>query len=298
VNLAGVRTSNRIRPKGRPEERAAMPMPVPRLALAAVAVALVAGGAGWWWWQQQAATAPPAAPAPAVAAAPPAVPPAPVAPAESASAPRHPIAAEAGPALPFDLADAVAQQLGRQAALSLLQSDDFVRRIVATVDNLPTRAAPAALWPVVPVPGRFGTAATGPGATVVGADNAARYARHLALLERLPPRTAAQLYRRAYPAFQRAYADLGYPGAHFNDRLVDVIDLLLATPEPPPPLAVQRPAIGGPVQPARPWVLYEYADESLQARPIGQRILLRLDGAQRQRVREWLGALRSEVAAS
>jgi hypothetical protein len=265
---------------------------------AAAAVALVAGGAGWWWWQQQNAEAPAAAPAPAVAAATPPPPPAPAEPASAPPAPRHPIVAEPVAARPFDLADALVRQLGRQAALSLLLTDGFVHRIVATVDNLPGRAAPARQWPVVPVEGRFTTTEPGPGTAAIGADNAARYARHLALLERLPPRTAAQLYRRAYPAFQRAYADLGYPGAHFNDRLVDVIDLLLATPEPSRPLAVQRPAIGGPVQPARPWVLYEYADETLQALPIGQRILLRLDGAQRQRVREWLGALRSEVAAS
>lgn len=108
----------------------------------------------------------------------------------------------------------------------------------------------------------------------------------------------AQRYRRAYPAFQRADADLGYPGGHFNDRLVDVIDLQLAKPEPPLPLAVQRPASGGPARPARPGVLCVCADEALQARPNRQRILPRPDGAQRQRVREWRGALRSEVAAS
>ena len=43
--------------------------------------------------------------------------------------------------------------VGRKAALSLLQLDDFPRRFVATVDNLGGARAPARLWPVVPAAG-------------------------------------------------------------------------------------------------------------------------------------------------
>lgn len=270
----------------------------PRPALVALALALAAAAAGLWWWTLR-EPATPLPPAVAVAPAPPAVvvqqPPA-----SAPAGPRHPVApddaASAGDS-PADLAGAVATLLGRGAALALLQTDGFVERIVATVDNLAGRAAPPRLWPLVPAPGRFTTAETAGGAAVIGADNAARYAAHLALLERIEPGTAARLYRQAYPDFQRAYLNLGYPGAHFNDRLVDVIDLLLAAPAVAPPVAVQLPPIGGPVQPRRPWVMYVYADAGLQERPIGQRILLRLDPAQRERVRAWLGAFRREIAA-
>ena len=41
----------------------------------------------------------------------------------------------------------------------------------------------------------------------------------------------AALYVRFYPLFQQAYRDLGYPNGYFNDRLVEVIDHLLVTPE-------------------------------------------------------------------
>ena len=56
---------------------------------------------------------------------------------------------------------------------------------------------------------------------------------------RSEPSQAAALYRRLYPLFQQAYAELGYPTGHFNDRLVEVVDHLLAAPEPTQPPAVQ-----------------------------------------------------------
>src|SRR5256885_16798788 len=45
--------------------------------------------------------------------------------------------------------------LGRDKAGSFLQMDGFVRRAVATVDNLTRSQAPARLWPVHPAPQRF-----------------------------------------------------------------------------------------------------------------------------------------------
>ena len=38
-------------------------------------------------------------------------------------------------------------------------------------------------------------------------------------------------YVQLYPLFQAAYQELGYPHGYFNDRLVQAIDDLLATPD-------------------------------------------------------------------
>ena len=46
----------------------------------------------------------------------------------------------------------LAQQFG---LLALLQTDDFARRLVATVDNLGGEPARARLWPLNPAQGRF-----------------------------------------------------------------------------------------------------------------------------------------------
>jgi hypothetical protein len=95
----------------------------------------------------------------------------------------------------------------------------------------------------------------------------------------------AALYVRFYPLFQQAYRDLGNPDGYFNDRLVEVIDHLLATP-----------AVDGPIRLVRPKVMYEFADPRLQALSSGQKLLLRLSPAQRRTVLAQLRALRTAVA--
>jgi hypothetical protein len=95
----------------------------------------------------------------------------------------------------------------------------------------------------------------------------------------------ATLYFRYYPLFQQAYRDLGNPDGYFNDRLVEVIDHLLATPDVPEPIRLVRPK-----------VMYEYADPKLQALSSGQKLLIRLDSAQRRTALAQLRALRAAVA--
>ncbi len=67
-------------------------------------------------------------------------------------------AAEIGPAL--------VELLGNKAVQALLQTEEFPRRFVATVDNLGRAHAPPLLWPVNPTEGRF-TTEERDGATVV-----------------------------------------------------------------------------------------------------------------------------------
>jgi hypothetical protein len=91
----------------------------------------------------------------------------------------------------------------------------------------------------------------------------------------------ADVYRRFYPLFQSAYVDLGYPDGYFNDRLVEVIDHLLETPE-----------ISDPVSLTRPHVLYEFADPELEGLSSGQKLLLRMGAEHRSRVKQALREFR------
>jgi hypothetical protein len=50
-------------------------------------------------------------------------------------------------------------------------------------------------------------------------------------------------YRRFYPLMQEAFAQLGYPDGYFNDRVIAVIDHLLATPEPEEPIRLVQPHV-------------------------------------------------------
>jgi hypothetical protein len=113
----------------------------------------------------------------------------------------------------------IAGVVGSDAFDRIVRREDIVRRIVATVDNLPRHSVAPRMMPVQPIPGRFATAGGGDGLTIA-ADNAARYAPYVRMAEAVEMKTFAALYMRFYPLFQEAYRDLSYSG-YFNDRLVE-----------------------------------------------------------------------------
>jgi len=257
---------------------------------AAVLLALI--GLGTWYWWNETRPTPMAAPSAPVAS------PVVAAPASAASEPgiKFPIEAAAAAsepaASPPNLSAALSDLFGKKAVLSLFQLDDFARRVVATVDNLGRPAAPARLWPLNPAGGRFTVIKQGDEETI-SPDNGLRYTPYLLLLENVDLGQAVALYKRHYPQFQQAYEELGFPRRYFNDRLVEVIDLLLATPEPGGAVKVRLPVINGPVQPKRPWVLYEFEDPALQSLSSGQQILVRMGPVNQRRTKARLAEIRA-----
>lgn len=164
--------------------------------------------------------------------------------------------------------------------------DGIIRRIVTTVDNLPRQKVALRVLPVKPVGGQFVTA--GKDATLeIAPANAARYAPYVKLAQAVDVKIAAALYRRYYPLFQQAYEELGYPGKYFNDRLVAVIDHLLAAPQ-----------VQGPIRLTQPKVLYEFADPQLEALSAGQKFLVRVGPENAAALKAKLRELRAEVAAA
>lgn len=271
-----------------------------RLSYSVVAVLAVAVlGLSAWYWLERRQPAPPPAP-PAAPVATPAPPPASaVAAVPSAPPIRHPIEAPPAPAATDEAVtpeSALTRLFGRKTVLSMFQLDDFARRFVATVDNLARSHASSRLWPVTPPDGRFSVLAAD-GGEVISPDNGLRYTPYVLLLETVDLRQAAEAYRALYPLMQQAYEDLGYPKAYFNDRLVDVIDHLLATPEPAGPIAVKMQEIKGPVQPERPWVLYQFSDPWLESLSAGQKMLLRMGPVNERRVKAKLVEIRRLIAA-
>ena len=130
---------------------------------------------------------------------------------------------------------------------------------------------------------------------MIGTDNGLRYTAFVLLLETVDLRKAVATYARLYPQLQQAYEDLGFPKRYFNDRLVEVIDLLLATPNPDQSLKVSLPQINGPLQPERPWVLYEFEETALQSLAAGQKILLRMGPVNERRMKGKLLQIRRLV---
>ncbi len=268
-----------------------------------VVLAIAAAYFGWRWWQARQAV-PASEPVAGAPAAPQDAAPPPAPATAAASGPQYPVepAAKSDEPLP-PLADADARVrsaldglLGSKAVASFLQTDGFVRRVVATVDNLPRAQAPASRWPAHPAAQRFQVSGEGE-AQAIHPDNSARYTPFVLFAESVDSAKAAALYLQLYPLFQQAYEELGYPGRYFNDRLVAVIDHLLQAPEPAGPLRVKLTEVKGAVPSAQPWTRYEFADPQLEALSAGQKLLVRMGLVNERRLKVKLRELRGLVAS-
>lgn len=256
------------------------------------AVAVIAIAAGLYYWRQSVDVTPPTPPPPQ--AQPPASQPSeeeepriehplPEPPADSLEArPQLPALPESDPALEEALAEAV----GKETVDDLLVPKDIVRRFVATVDNLPRRKVAEQMRPIKPVPGKFLTVQEGDRITL-DPRNYERYTPYVRTLEKLDAKRLADVYVRFYPLFQQAYESLGYPSEYFNDRVVEVIDHLLATPE-----------IQGPIELVQPKVFYEFADPKLERLSAGQKVLIRMGNENAAIVKRKLRELRAHLTGS
>ena len=257
-----------------------------------VAVVAIAALAAILFWRFRPAPPAPSAPPPVAEA------PAPAAsePVAAASAPAPiELPAASAPLAAEDIPKELTDLVGRKAVGSFLQVDDFPRRFVATVDNLGRGHAPPILWPVTPTPDRFLVQQGEGGATVIDADNAARYTPFVLLAETVDVGRAVDLYVRMYPLLQRTYQQLGFPNKRFNDRLMEVIDQLLATPEVDYPVKVELTEVKGPIPSVRPWVRYQYSDPALEALSAGQKILVRSGAVNQRRLKGKLAEFRAEL---
>jgi len=168
--------------------------------------------------------------------------------------------------------------------LALVLSEELIHHIVVTVDNLPRKHLPADVVPLKRAEGKF--IVEGKNETlVIGSGNAARYAAYISTAKNIDSAKLVAVYRRFYPLFERAYHEIGYPNAHFNDRLVSAIDDLLAAPD-----------LDAPVRLAQPKILFEYADADLENRSAGQKIMMRIGSRNAAVLKSALRGIRQQVA--
>jgi hypothetical protein len=273
-----------------PEERRALPARRGR-ALPIVAGVVLGLGviAGWLWWTQQADPVVVSAPAPERTAPEPVV-------QEPGPAPAilHPVRPPPDSDLLAvrDVTAAVAHLFGPRSS-EFLELDDFPRRFVATLDNLGRQHAPPSAWPLQPIGGRFTVEERPDGSHVIAAANAQRYARFVEFATAVDADSAVRLYLRIYPVLEAAWRQLGMGDRYLNDRVVAVIDQLLATPEPAQPLQVQLTEVKGPIPSTRPWVRHEFADPKLESLSAGQKILVRVGLQHERRLKQKLRELRA-----
>ena len=235
-------------------------------------VALLVLAAGGWYWQKQRSEK---AEAPVVAKQ---------APASAQGKVKNPIIAPDDIDPNLSATEQVATLIGTPRFESMFVPDEFVRKLVATVDALARKDVAARMNPAKPVAKKF--VATGADESpVLGAANYSRYAPWVDLVDSLDADQTVALYKRLYPQFQKAYEDLGNPDGYFNDRVIEVIDHLLSAPEAPATIAL-----------ARPNVLYEFADPALESQSAGRKLLLRMGPGNAARVKAKLREIRDRIA--
>ena len=235
-----------------------------------VAAALAAGG-GYYYWQQRGDV-----PAPVPVAAGPRI--------DNPLSPTAPVPlptlADSDDPLGADVAT-----LFHAAALpELFYPTHLARRLVATVDNLPREQVAATVRLMRPPEGALAVRGEEPSLSLAP-ENSARYAKYLELLAGVDSHQAVAVYRKFYPLLQQAYDELGYPGHYFNDRVVEVIDHLLASPEVQDPVPLIHPS-----------VMYKFADPRIETRSAGQKAMIRIGRDNAQAVKAKLREIRALIA--
>ena len=217
----------------------------------------------------------------------------------AAEVPRHPVTpyepvhtepAQLVPLPPLDDSDsyfllALVDVFGKGIE-PLLVKDALIDKFVATVDNLPREHVAEKIRPAGRLPQAFRVKASGGnGPIYLNTENYQRYDPLVGQIESADIDVIVDTYRRVYPLLQQSYERLGYPNAYFNDRVIEVIDHLLATPD-----------VDEPVRLVRPHVLYEFADPELEALSSGQKLLLRMGSEHAAAVQRILRELREQLA--
>jgi len=205
---------------------------------------------------------------------------------------KHPLPAPelAQPLPPLDESDEPVRNtleglVGKESFEQFFVTKDLVRHVVVSIDNLSTEKVAERIRALKPTPGRFAVGGSEE-APVGDPGNFQRYEPLVQLFNWRDTQQLIETYLRHYPLFQEAYESLGHPPQYFNDRLIEVIDHLLATPE-----------LEGPIALAQPGVLYEFADPKLESRSAGQKALLRMGSGNAAVVKQKLRELRSQLVA-
>jgi hypothetical protein len=204
---------------------------------------------------------------------------------------KHPLPESAAPEpLPplnesdVPMQNALAALIGMDGFERFVVPTDLARHFVVAVDNLSEQKVAERIRPLKPTAGAFAVA--GPDeAPVLNPANYERYQPLVQLFRSTDTQRLVDVYTRNYPLFQEAYESLGHPPQYFNDRLIEVIDLLLATPDVKDPIAL-----------AQPGVLYEFADPKLESLSAGQKVLIRMGSENAKAVKDKLREVRGVLA--
>jgi len=172
--------------------------------------------------------------------------------------------------------------IGADPLAEYLVKSQTISRLVGTIDSLTSRQVPPQMNPIRSVDGKFVTVTEGETVTM-SAHNFARYDGFVELMQNADTAALVAMYQHYSPLFQIAWEENGGQGP-FNDRLMDVIDHLLETPDVP-----------GPVYLNKYEAVYLFEDPELEAMTAGQKILVRMGSVNAERVKVKLTEIKNKL---
>lgn len=187
--------------------------------------------------------------------------------------------------------------LGGTAVVRYVVGDNVISRVVATIDMLGSRQIPGVVQAVQGPEGDFDVMVNDAPTREIRNEEGdlipqfvidpANYRRYTPYVDVLVSADTAELianYENLKPLFQEAYQQMGYPDGDFNDRLVVIIDELIATPNVTEPIELMKPE-----------AFYLFSDPDLESLSAGQKIMLRMGQENASRVKAKLREIRSAL---
>lgn len=166
--------------------------------------------------------------------------------------------------------------------MSLMVTDDLIRRGVVYVDNIAKGKVAASHAPVERPKESFkvieGDILT------IDPNSYERYTPYVKLFTSLSAAQAIRIYDEYKPLINEAYAEIGYEGDAFNQTLEEAIDVLLDTPEPKGDMPLVRNS-----------VTYQYAYSEWENLPQAQKQLLRMGPENMKKVKAALRNIKAEL---
>jgi hypothetical protein len=197
-------------------------------------------------------------------------------------------------------ADSLGSLVGDAMAERYFASEDMIPRMVTTIDAMSSQQIPGAIQAVRGPEGAFEVSVDDqPDPSIVNEEgdpipqflsdpaNDGRYLVYVEMLEAVDTEELVEMYGRQSPLFEEAWRQLGYADGDFNQRLLAVIDELLATPE-----------VEGPLRLKKPEAYYLFSNDELESLSAGQKILLRMGNENAARVKAKLLEIRQALLSA
>ncbi|MBH0020337.1 DUF3014 domain-containing protein [Pseudoalteromonas sp. SWXJ133] len=168
------------------------------------------------------------------------------------------------------------------SVMSLMVTDDVIRRGVVYVDNLAKGKIAKKHMPVVQPEEKFSV--NEGDILTINPNSYERYTPYVKIFTSMSAAQAVRMYEEYKPLINNAYSEIGYGDDEFNQTLTDAIDLLLDTPEPEGDLPLLRDS-----------VTYQYAFSEWEQLPDAQKQLLRMGPENMKKVKAALRNIKAQL---